>query len=792
MADTLDQVALLLNQMTGAEPPSGSVVEPSSEMLSEDLEPGEVQVQPEEEEVVEEMDHEEKERRLWSLVNIFEEQDQPERDYWLRRIKKNFLFWDGKQRLYWSYMAGDWRQIPGNGQFDGTDLSAFDRYDNDNDRVVNLYKAHGETIISAASGSVPAVNFFPEDADDPSDIEAANTQTKISDKIQLDNDAETLCVQGFSILWKQGVIFAYNYYDENASYGVNRKPVFGTREQILEQEICVGCGSSLENMDEQEDGSVVGGMGLTPSTDLLAGCPTCGGYETETEYVKEMVPFLERFEDTPKGREVIEFYGTKNVKIAPYVNNISESPYLILEMDQHWTLMAKMFPKIAKEMGTTSQDTYERYIRHNDVNNNLVTVRQCWFRPFALNALGLDNEELIKELENKYPDGVYAIFVNDKLAYCCNESMDQHWKCTLSPVDEQIQANPMGESEIPVQEMTNDMVDLTMESILHNIPETFIDQNAIDLETYNDIEAQPGMMFPVQRQGNLGIENLFYTKPAASLSQEHDRFTDRLDSWAQLVVHSFPGLYGGPNTEGGKTASEYAQSRNQALQTLSIYWKMFKKFWNGTIDNAVKDYIEYLSDDEKFTKKVGESNYATIWIRRAELNGKVGQAQPEANEQFPLNWAQKRGLFFDLVNVAPSVPLIAQAMNDPENIPEIQRTLAWTNLKMPGRQDHEKQLFEIQGLIQSQPIETGMIDPMTGQPIQQPSIPIEPEVDNNDIHINTCRQYLTSTEGQFLKASNPAAYLNVMLHLREHLSLQQQQLMQQQLQANPNPNQGAQ
>lgn len=775
MAQTLDPVALLLKQMTGGEAPSpdGSVVESSTDIVNQ---------------IEEDIDHEEKEKQLWTLVNNYETQDQAERDYWLRRIKKNFLFWDGKQRLYWSYMAGDWRQIPANGQMGGVDSSLFDRYYDDNDRVVNIYKAHGETIISAASGSVPSVNFFPEDADDPSDIESANTHTRISDKIQLDNDAENLCVQGFSILWKQGVIFGYNYYDENFNYGTNRRPVFGTRQQIIEQEICSNCGSSLDDELRAPDTNQATGMGLTPSTDLLGGgCPTCGGFETETEYVTEDIPFVERFEDTPRGKEVIELYGTKNVKIAPYVSRLEESPYLILETDQHWALMADMFPKIRKEMGTTSQDTYERYIRHNDVNNNLVTVRQVWFRPFALNALGLDNEELIDSFKQKYPNGIYAIFVNQKLAYCTNESMDKHWKCTLSPVDEQIQANPMGESELPIQEMTNDMVDLTMEAILHNIPETFVDNLAIDLEAYNSIEAQPGMMFPVQRQGNLGIDSLFFNKPAANLSQEHDRFTSRLESWAQLVVHSFPGLYGGPNTEGGRTASEYAQSRNQALQTLSIYWKMFKKFWNALMDNAVSDYIDYLSDDEKYVKKTGENNFATVWIKRAELTGKVGQAQPEANEQFPLNWAQKRGLFFDLVNVAPNVPLIQQAMSDPQNVPEIQRTLAWTNLKLPGRQDHEKQLFEIQALIQSQPIESMQVDPMTGVPqqMQQPSVPIEPEVDNNDVHINTCRQYLTSSEGQFLKISNPPAYMNVLLHLKEHLNLQQQQLMQQAQQQQP-------
>ena len=128
---TIDPVAELIKQMTVAED-QPEVTDP------------EAQIQ-------EQISHEDKERNLWALVNNFESQDQAHRDYWLRRIKKNFLFWDGKQRLYWSYMAGDWRQIPNSGPVNTNDTSLFDRYYNDNDRIVNIYKAHGETIISPGS-----------------------------------------------------------------------------------------------------------------------------------------------------------------------------------------------------------------------------------------------------------------------------------------------------------------------------------------------------------------------------------------------------------------------------------------------------------------------------------------------------------------------------------------------------------------------------------------------------------------------------------------------------------------
>jgi len=80
---------------------------------------------------------------------------------------------------------------------------------------------------------------------------------------------------------------------------------------------------------------------------------------------------------------------------------------------------------------------------------------------------------------------------------------------------------------------------------------------------------------------------------------------------------------------------------------------------------------------------------------------------------------------------------------------------------IPGEADRGKQLTEIQKLINIKPDE---LPPNA----QQPTVLPEPDVDDDLVHIEVCKLWLVSEVGRFLKESQPAAYLNVILHKRMH------------------------
>jgi enhancing lycopene biosynthesis protein 2 len=70
------------------------------------------------------------------------------------------------------------------------------------------------------------------------------------------------------------------------------------------------------------------------------------------------------------------------------------------------------------------------------------------------------------------------------------------------------------------------------------------------------------------------------------------------------------------------------------------------------------------------------------------------------------------------------------------------------------------------------------MQPQAPPPMPQPSIPIEPEVDNSEIHIEVIRAWANSDEGMEAKKFNPNGYANVIAHLQQHLAVQAQQMEQ--------------
>ena len=55
---------------------------------------------------------------------------------------------------------------------------------------------------------------------------------------------------------------------------------------------------------------------------------------------------------------------------------------------------------------------------------------------------------------------------------------------------------------------------------------------------------------------------------------------------------------------------------------------------------------------------------------------------------------------------------------------------------------------------------------MTG--IENPSVEIEPEVDNNGFEAEVCKEWLKSDAGRLAKIENPGGYKNVLLHMMHH------------------------
>jgi hypothetical protein len=188
------------------------------------------------------------------------------------------------------------------------------------------------------------------------------------------------------------------------------------------------------------------------------------------------------------------------------------------------------------------------------------------------------------------------------------------------------------------------------------------------------------------------------------------------------------------------------------------------------MSKACRLFATKMVEDEKYVRKQGNS-FETVWIKKAELTGKIGNVEPDANEQFPLTWAQKHDMFMQLVQM--NNPIIGQILLHPNNSQNTKDALGFPEFFIPGEDDRTKQLIEIRKL--------SLVSPEEMQPdAQQPTVMIDTDVDDDNVHIEVIKLYCVSAEGLYLKETNPAAYMNIILHLKMHQQNQQMQQMQQQ------------
>jgi len=195
---------------------------------------------------------------------------------------------------------------------------------------------------------------------------------------------------------------------------------------------------------------------------------------------------------------------------------------------------------------------------------------------------------------------------------------------------------------------------------------------------------------------------------------------------------------------------------------------------------SVKMFKDAMLEDETFVKSMGTSEIE-VCIKQSELTGQVGRVICEASEQFPVSTVEQRGTFMKLIEMQfqPFMDIISL----PENASYLADVLGLRRLYIPGDCDRNKQLREIAFLLSSGPV-MGMTQQMDAAgnvvevPQQQPSVPIDPVVDNHQIEAEVCSVFLRSEVGQYTKETNPEGYANILAHMQAHQMILQQQQQQ--------------
>jgi len=168
-------------------------------------------------------------RLLSELIEELERPEETVREMMVRVWKKHENYWRDRQYIIWDEVATDWRTPMELRELDPNldiDPAAYAK-------VINIYKTHGEAIISALSAGLPFVRFFPDDADSQDDVFTAKSYSKLAELIQKRNKGQLLFIKALFFLYNCGTIFAYNENKDTDQFGMHKRQIYQDKPIIV-------------------------------------------------------------------------------------------------------------------------------------------------------------------------------------------------------------------------------------------------------------------------------------------------------------------------------------------------------------------------------------------------------------------------------------------------------------------------------------------------------------------------------------------------------------------------------
>ena len=724
---------------------------------------------------------EEIQQLLKQLYEGCQQEDTAVRESQIRRWRQLKLLWEGFNRIWFSETAHDWRI------WDESELSPLEQ--NAYDKPINVFKAYLESIIAALSVTVPAIKCFPDDAENTLDRATARAGDKISKLIYRHNNSPLLWLHSLFIFATEGQTACYSYSKSDEEYGTYTEKIYEDTPEEHEITTCPHCQYEIE--DRLVEPGELPVESPVPSIDSLesefpfgAGiedemmgqdiCPSCNQMmqpevnritSIKTEIVDEITH--------AKTRVCLEMYGGLYVKIPNYARNQAKCPYLIFSREEDCSLAVEDYEHLnTKEKKEKFKKAFENaggYTEYaqwgrlspqyqGEYPRNVVTIHDAWIRPARFNSL--PDVDDINKLKKLYPKGVRLTYINDELACAKEEALDKHWTLLDNPLSDYVHFQPAGSALVSIQEITDDLTSLVLQTIEHGIGQTFADPGVLSFKSYSETEVAPGSIFPAVPKSGKSLTDGFHELKTATLSGEVLPFGQNIQSMGQLVSGALPSLFGGA-LEGSETASQYSMSRAQALQRQQNTWKMFTSWWKIIFGKSIPIFIDEMGDDERDVERTDDGDFINVFIRRAELEGKIGKVELEANENLPITWGQQKDTVEKLL--LNGNEKIIEILAAPENISLIHDALGIGDFYVPGEDDVIKQQDELKLLLDSEPILTE--DP---EMPEMASVEVDQVFDNHAIQFEIVRKWVISEAGRQAKIDNEKGYKNVLLHGMMH------------------------
>jgi hypothetical protein len=580
----------------------------------------------------------------------------------------------------------------------------------------------------------------------------------------------------------------------------------------LEQPPMAGLQQAPSPADITDTG--IGGLGMgepeppaAPATGIP--CDGCGmrlGDEHFQPMQQAQVPVVSGYKEIPQGFEKMSVYGLLNLKVPPYIQSFDQAGYIQLVEDINQGAIRAAYFGMHRQIGpatagtggdsyssvsASESDTYERVgrMRLHDAQSpysglrsapvtTYITYKRVWMRRWYFMAH--EDPNMREQLWNMFPDGAYVAFAGDQFLEARSEDIDDHWTFCAAMPSYGIYSQSIGASTLPLQKQINDAANIVAEHIdFGTAPPVFFDADFISGDALRAQKMRPATFMPVYRArggSQRSLQELMH-QPQIKIDSNIYNYGNSLIELVQVVSGALPSLFGG-QLRGNETASAYAQSRDQALGKLSLFWAVVKQHHADTMRLGVECFKKNRTGDAEAVILGKSNDFTSKYIRLADLRGNI-RAEPEADEDFPQSWAEIRSNLNEMMQANPAIA--QQLWMEPANLALFKKYLGTQAITFSAESNREMQFREIDELLTSPPIPVPMINPMTGQPVidpttGQPAIQdynstVPPNVHGEDhaTHIKSIMEWVADSDGGILaQKMNPDGFANVMAHLLEH------------------------
>ena len=691
---------------------------------------------------------------LRSIVSDLARQSLVARRWQIRRVRRAELYWQSLQYL-WVNPVDQQLYTPTEARiFDDSASQEQPRYQ----FVTNIYQAYGLGFIAVVSQDIPDVVFFPEDPNDEQDVTAAKAANDVAELIQRNNDPEALFIKMGYHAWTGGLLAIHvDYQTDGQKFGWDEIDEL-EESYVLDGEdmlICQNCGAE------------------TPADTQAKVCPNCGAPLTDQDLQPAgmmNVPQATKTIRVPRGQEVIRIYGALESNDPIWCNTQDEFPYHSLQFEVPRSRLRAAYPwakdKLAVEGNVLADDQYARVARISvkealpqpvptDMLYELITFTRNWLRPWVFELVR--NPETRQKLYDMFPDGCYVAFAGGAYCESRNESLDDHWVIRHAMPGEGVNRPAIGDTLMDIQDQVNTYRNIAVETYEYGIPPIFADPEVLDFDALQAQTAEPGSHYPAKAKQGLALgDGFFQPEPAAASAQMLQELEMIVGPLSELLTGMYPALFGG-DTGGNDTAKGIGIQRDQAMGRIGLPYKSFKEAWAKSIELAVKVFRDNRTDDVTLAQK--DPAKKPIVIRLADLKGNF-KAYAEADSQYPRLKSEVRGAAERILGMAKDVPGIAEIFAEPENLEQFQMLEGLVDFTVPGAQSRDKQMREVQELLDQQPIPG-----LNGQPM--PSVPIG-KYDRHNYELSECVRWLSSEAGMQAQRLQPQGYLNVIAHADAH------------------------